>query len=100
MTSAPRIGTVHVSIRDTRGTTQAAPWHRAPRSDSLGRRSLTHGMTPTGERSMAAHAPRSLTRRDALIAGLAAAGTLAFGRNLHAADSPESSPYRPFRMAL
>jgi inosose dehydratase len=49
---------------------------------------------------MDASSPRLLTRRDALAASLAAAGALAFGRNLRAADTPESSPYGPFRMGL
>lgn len=44
--------------------------------------------------------PRPLTRRDALAAGLAAAGTLALGRFAAAADTPEPSPYGPFRMGL
>ena len=43
---------------------------------------------------------RLLTRRDALAAALAAAGAMALGRNSWAADTPENSPYGPFRMGL
>src|SRR3954469_16153527 len=44
--------------------------------------------------------PRLLTRRDALAAGVAAAGTLALGRFAAAADTPDSSAFGPFRMGL
>ena len=45
-------------------------------------------------------APRFPNRREALAAGLAAAGALAFGRPGFAADTPDPSPYGPFRMGL
>ncbi|MDB5349523.1 MAG: sugar phosphate isomerase/epimerase [Planctomycetota bacterium] len=49
---------------------------------------------------MDAFSPRLLTRRDALAAGLAAAGALTLGRFAGAADTPADSPYGPFRMGL
>jgi len=49
---------------------------------------------------MPASSPRRPTRRDALAAGLATFGTIAFGRTLRAADTPEGSPFGPFRMGL
>ncbi len=49
---------------------------------------------------MDAFSPRLFTRRDALAAGLAAAGALTLGRFASAADTPEGSPYGPFRMGL
>lgn len=41
-----------------------------------------------------------LTRREALIAGLAAVGSLAIGRSARGDDAPESGPYGPFKMGL
>jgi len=44
--------------------------------------------------------PLEVTRRNALAAGLAAAAALAMGRVGRAGDTPDSSPYGPFRMGL
>lgn len=43
---------------------------------------------------------RTLTRREALAAGLAAAGALAIGTRARAALAPEGGPYGPFKMGL
>jgi sugar phosphate isomerase/epimerase len=46
------------------------------------------------------HAPTFISRREALASALAAAGALTVGRTLFGGDTPESSPYGPFRMGL
>ncbi len=46
------------------------------------------------------HKPTRPTRRDALAAGLAAAGLWALGRRALAGDSPEPGPYGPFKMGI
>ncbi len=40
------------------------------------------------------------SRREALAAGMAIAGSLSLGRWAHAADTPENTPYGPFRVGL
>ncbi len=49
---------------------------------------------------MDARTPDRPSRREALTAGLALAGSLSLGRALLAADTPDASPFGPFRMGL